>query len=152
MANDHIPNGVRQSTRGMQKKIKNVRSADCVVGGFDARRRIKKIGSLLLGLYDGKGLLNHVGFNIVPKQHTKSRNLTRKLQALSSHRGLQVQNLGGPSRWSTKRSAQWEPVKPKLVLSRFVTITLPKVASVTGRNSCPRPDKAPRQCTMERVK
>ena len=46
---------------GMQK-IKNYRSADCVVGGFRYNEGKRTVGSLLLGLYDEQGLLNHVGF------------------------------------------------------------------------------------------
>src|SRR5215471_2589613 len=47
--------------KGMQK-VKRLRTADCVVGGFRYASRARVVGSLLLGLYDRQGLLNHVGF------------------------------------------------------------------------------------------
>lgn len=48
--------------RNSMVKIKNLRTADCVVGGFRYGSKEKQVGSLLLGLYDEAGLLNHVGF------------------------------------------------------------------------------------------
>ena len=54
----HINPGNRE---GMQK-IKNLRTADCVVGGFRYGHKGRYVGSLLLGLYDEGGLLHHVGF------------------------------------------------------------------------------------------
>ena len=49
--------------RSAMRKIKRIRTADCVVGGFRYASKGGQIGSLLLGLYDEKGLLNHVGFS-----------------------------------------------------------------------------------------
>ena len=103
---------------GMQK-IKNFRSADCVVGGFRyATNRLdgkKVVGSLLLGLYDDEGLLHHVGFTSAIKQQDKPA-LTAKLEPLIAKPGFTGNAPGGPSRWSTERSAQWCPLKPKLVV------------------------------------
>jgi ATP-dependent DNA ligase len=56
--------------RGMQK-IKNFRSADCVVGGFRCNENSPLVGSLLLGLYDRNGRLNHVGFTSTIKREDK---------------------------------------------------------------------------------
>src|SRR5215212_10445791 len=103
---------------GMQK-IKKFRSADCVIGGFRyATNRIanrKVVGSLLLGLYDDQGLLHHVGFTSAIKQADKPA-LTSKLEPLIQSPGFTGNAPGGPSRWSTERSAQWCPLKPKLVV------------------------------------
>src|SRR6201999_1593195 len=52
----------RSGERDGMQKIKNFRSADCVVGGFRYGSKTKVVGSLLLGLYDAEGLLHHVGF------------------------------------------------------------------------------------------
>ena len=81
---------------GMQK-IKNFRSADCVVGGFRyATNRLngkKVVGSLLLGLYDDEGLLHHVGFTSAIKQQDKPA-LTAKLEPLIAKTGIYRQRAG----------------------------------------------------------
>jgi ATP-dependent DNA ligase len=61
-------------------KVKNIRTADCVIGGFRYATGSKLIGSLLLGLYDDAGLLHHVGFTSAFKSHDK-RELTKKFEA-----------------------------------------------------------------------
>jgi ATP-dependent DNA ligase len=146
---DDIP--YQSGNRSGMQKIKNLRSADCVVGGFRYGEGEKKIGSLLLGLYDEKGLLNHVGFTS-SLSADKKRNLTRKLQALIQPPGFTGSKPGGPSRWSTERSAQWEPLKPKLV----VEVCYDHFSEGRFRHGTRfmrwRPDKAPRQCTMEQVR
>ena len=98
------------------QKIKNYRSADCVVGGFRYNEGQRVVGSLLLGLYDDDGLLHHVGFTSSLKRDEKPA-LTKKLEALIAPPGFTGDAPGGPSRWSTKRSAEWQPLKPKLVES-----------------------------------
>jgi ATP-dependent DNA ligase len=139
---------------GMQK-IKNFRSADCVVGGFRyATNKLdgKRVaGSLLLGLYDEDGLLHHVGFTSAIKQHDKPA-LTAKLEPLIAKPGFTGNAPGGPSRWSTERSAQWCPLKPKLV----VEVTYDHFSGERFRHGTSilrwRPDKAPRQCTFDQLK
>ena len=49
--------------RSAMRKIKRIRTADCVVGGFRYASKGGEVGSLLLGLYDEEGKLNHVGFS-----------------------------------------------------------------------------------------
>ena len=75
----------------------------------------KLIGSLLLGLYDDAGLLHHVGFTSAFKT-TDKRALTKKFEALRKPPGFTGNAPGGPSRWSTERSGEWEPVDPKVVV------------------------------------
>jgi ATP-dependent DNA ligase len=142
------------SRDGMQK-IKNFRSADCVVGGFRYASKLiggkKMVGSLLLGLYDDAGLLHHVGFTSAIKQHEKPA-LTVKLEPLIAKPGFTGNAPGGPSRWSTERSAQWCPLKPKLVIE----VSYDHFSGERFRHGTSilrwRPDKAPKQCTFEQLK
>jgi ATP-dependent DNA ligase len=134
---------------GMQK-IKQQRTVDCVVGGFRYATSGKVVGSLLLGLYDDEGLLHHVGFTS-SMPHAERNALTTKLEKLIALPGFTGKAPGGPSRWSTKRSSEWEPLKPKLV----VEVEYDHFTSGRFRHGTRlvrwRPDKAPRQCRMEQV-
>jgi ATP-dependent DNA ligase len=139
---------------GMQK-IKKFRSADCVVGGFRyATNKVnnrKVVGSLLLGLYDDEGLLHHVGFTSAIKQQEKPA-LTARLEPLIAKPGFTGNAPGGPSRWSTDRSAQWCPLKPKLV----VEVCYDHFSGERFRHGTSilrwRPDKAPQQCAFDQLK
>jgi len=137
--------------RGAMQKIKNFRSADCVVGGFRYNEGKDVVGSLLLGLYDDAGLLDHIGFTSNIRRDEK-RALTRKLEKLIAPPGFTGGKPGGPSRWSTERSAEWQPLKPKLV----VEVCYDHFSGGRFRHGTRlmrwRPDKAPRQCTMEQVR
>jgi ATP-dependent DNA ligase len=131
-------------------KVKNIRSADCVVGGFRYASGTKVIGSLLLGLCDDAGLLHHVGFTSAFKAADK-RELTRKFEALRKPPGFTGSAPGGPSRWSTERTGEWEPVDPKIV----VEVAYDHFTGGRFRHGTKiirwRSDKAPRQCTMDQV-
>ncbi len=96
-------------------KIKNLRTADCVVGGFRYGAKGKQVGSLLLGLYNEDGLLDHVGFCSGIAAADRAA-LTKKLEDLIQPPGFTGSKPGGPSRWSTERSTEWEPLAPQLVL------------------------------------
>ncbi len=139
----------RAGDRSGMQKIKHYRSADCVVGGFRYNEGSSLVGSLLLGLYDKKGLLHHVGFTATIKQQDKAA-LTRKLKPLAGPPGFTGNASGGPSRWSTKRYAAWVPLKPKLV----VEVCYDHFTGDRFRHGTRllrwRPDKAPRQCTLIR--
>jgi ATP-dependent DNA ligase len=136
--------------RGGMQKIKNYRSADCVVGGFRYNQGKRTVGSLLLGLYDKAGLLNHVGFTSSISSKDKPA-LTKKLEALIAPPGFTGNTPGGPSRWSTERSAEWQPLKPRLVVEvGFDHFSGGRFRHGTGLLRW-RPDKAPRQCTMDQV-
>ena len=96
-------------------KVKKQRTADCVVRGFRYERNSPLVGSLLLGLYNAEGRLDHVGFTAT--LHTLDRKeLTEKLERLSVPPGFDGNAPGGPSRWSTERSAEWQPLRPDLVV------------------------------------
>jgi ATP-dependent DNA ligase len=132
------------------RKMKHMRTADCVVGGFRYGSNAKVIGSLLLGLYDGGGLLHHVGFCSSMKA-TERAKLTPKLERLIRKPGFTGRAPGGPSRWSTGRSSEWEPLAPKLV----VEVKYDHFSGGRFRHGTSflrwRPDKDPTQCTMEQV-
>jgi ATP-dependent DNA ligase len=134
---------------GMQK-LKQKRTADCVVGGFRYASKGSLIGSLLLGLYDEEGLLNHVGFCSALSAAERAE-LTPKLEALVQEPGFTGQAPGGPSRWSTARTGEWKPLATKLVVEvEYDHFTGGRFRHGTGFLRW-RPDKAPRQCTMKQV-
>ena len=96
-------------------KIKWQRTADCVVGGFRYLEKRPIVGSLLLGLYNREGLLDHIGFTSSIQSKERPA-LTTKLRQLIKTPGFTGKAPGGPSRWSTKRSSEWEPLVPRLVV------------------------------------
>jgi ATP-dependent DNA ligase len=100
--------------RTAMQKVKRMRTADCVVGGFRYASKGRVIGSLLLGLYDEKGLLDHVGFTSSFSEAEKEE-LTTILEPLIKAPGFTGNKPGGPSRWSPKRSSEWEPLETRLV-------------------------------------
>ena len=131
-------------------KVKQQRTADCVVGGFRYAEKKKEVGSLLLGLYDDAGLLNHVGFTsaIAAKERPA---LTRKLEKLIEPPGFTGDAPGGPSRWNTERTTQWQPLKPVLVVEvKYDQVTGRRFRHGTGFVRW-RPEKDPRQCTYEQL-
>jgi ATP-dependent DNA ligase len=139
----------REGERAMIK-VKRQRTADCVVGGFRYGRDSDLVGSLLLGLYDEAGLLNHVGFTSSLAAADKPA-LTRRLEALAGPPGFTGDAPGGPSRWSDERSSQWTPLRPELV----VEVSFDHVSAGRFRHGTRllrfRPDKAPEQCREEQI-
>ncbi len=137
---------------GAMVKIKNHRTADCVVGGFRYGTKTKEVGSLLLGLYNEEGLLDHVGFTSGFAGIDK-RELTRKLEGLIGGKGFTGAAPGGPSRWSKGgRSAEWKPLEPVLV----VEVEYDHFSGRRFRHGTRllrfRPEKKPGACKLEQVK
>ena len=131
-------------------KIKRMRSADCVVGGFRYETKGRQVGSLLLGLYDEEGRLDHVGFTSGIADAEKPA-LTKRLEALIEPPGFTGDAPGGPSRWANARSAEWQPLRPELVAEvRYDHVTGGRFRHGT-RFLRWRPDKAPAQCTFEQM-
>ena len=133
-------------------KIKNLRTADCVVGGFRYGSNTKTVASLLLGLYDDKGLLNHCGFTSGLAKEDKAE-LTKKLEKLIEKPGFTGLAPGGPSRWSKDgRSADWHPLKPTLV----VEVQYDHFSGHRFRHGTRllrwRPEKKPASCKLAQVK
>jgi ATP-dependent DNA ligase len=140
----------RSGDRTGMQKIKLMRTADCVVGGFRYGTNSKNVGSLLLGLYDKEGLLDHIGFCSSIKASERAA-LTRRLEALIAPPGFTGRAPGGPSRWSTERSAEWEPLKPSLVVEvRYDHFSQGRFRHGTKFLRF-RPDKLPKQCTLDQV-
>ncbi len=131
-------------------KVKRMRTADCVVGGFRYAAGSKLVGSLLLGLYDAEGRLDHVGFTATISNAERAV-LTRRLEALVAPPGFTGSAPGGPSRWSTERTGEWEPLRPELV----VEVRYDHVSGDRFRHGTRllrwRPDKAARQCNFEQL-
>ena len=140
----------RSGERDGMQKVKRMRTADCVVGGFRYASKGKVVGSLLLGLYDDEGLLHHVGFTSSFNEAQK-KELTAKLEPLIKPPGFTGNKPGGPSRWSTKRSAEWEPLATKLV----VEVQYDHFTGGRFRHGTKflrwRPDKKPKQCLVTQV-
>jgi ATP-dependent DNA ligase len=132
-------------------KIKRMRTADCVVGGFRYEQDSREVGSLLLGLYDAAGCLNHVGFTATISDAERPA-LTRRLEALAGGEGFTGDAPGGPSRWSQGRSTEWTPLRPELVVEvRYDHVTGERFRHGTKLIRF-RPDKAPRQCAMDQLR
>jgi ATP-dependent DNA ligase len=142
--------GYESGERTAAVKVKRIRTADCVVGGFRYATGTRVIGSLLLGLYGDDGLLNHIGF-ISGFKASDRHALTEKFEPLRKQPGFTGNAPGGPSRWSTERSGEWQPVAPKIV----VEVAYDHFTGGRFRHGTRflrwRPDKNPRQCTMDQL-
>jgi len=139
----------RSGERAMVK-VKQQRTADCVVGGFRYAEKKKEVGSLLLGLYDDEAKLNHVGFTSAIPAKARPQ-LTKELEKLIKPPGFTGSAPGGPSRWNTERSMAWQPLKPVLVVEvRYDQVTSGRFRHGTSIMRW-RPDKDPRQCTYEQL-
>jgi ATP-dependent DNA ligase len=141
----------RSGERDGMQKVKRMRTADCVVGGFRYATKGKVVGSLLLGLYDEAGLLHHAGYTSSFNELEK-KELTKKLEPLIAPPGFTGNKPGGPSRWSTKKTSEWEPLQTKLV----VEVQYDHFTGGRFRHGTKflrwRPDKKPKQCSFEQVK
>jgi ATP-dependent DNA ligase len=145
----------RAGARDGMQKIKLLRSADCVVGGFRyAEKKLanrKVVGSLLLGLYDKSSLLHHVGFTSGIRSSDR-RALTDRLEKLVTSQSFTGNTPGGPSRWTTKRSDEWKAVRPTDV----VEVSYDHISGGRFRHGTKiirwRPDKKPSQCRMDQLR
>jgi ATP-dependent DNA ligase len=136
--------------RSAMQKIKLIRTADCVVGGFRWASKGGKVGSLLLGLYDGDGKLNHVGFSSSFNVEERG-DLEKVLKPYMGGEGFSGAAPGGPSRWATERSAEWEPLSPKLVCEvRYDHFSGGRFRHGTKFLRW-RPEKNPKSCTYDQL-
>jgi ATP-dependent DNA ligase len=142
--------GLYQAGERAMLKVKQHRSADCVVGGF---RRVKEgdgVASLLLGLYDDAGQLNHVGFTsgISAAQRVE---MLQRLDPLIEAPGFTGKAPGGPSRWNNGQESEWEPLRSELV----VEVLYDQVTGDRFRHGTKllrwRLDKEPSQCLMDQL-
>jgi ATP-dependent DNA ligase len=128
-------------------KVKCLRTADCVVGGFRYADKSRDVGSLLLSLYNSAGELDHVEFTSGFADIDRPE-LTKTLEKLCKAPGFTGKAPGGPSRWCTERSGEWQPLAPKLIAE----VRYDHVSGDRFRHGTKflrwRPDKAPGQCTF----
>src|SRR3989449_249175 len=145
-------------------KIKHVRTADCVVAGFRWDKSGKDaVGSLLLGLYDDEGRLQHVGVTsafamAMRKQLVKELAPLRK-DALRKHpwaewASAQAESSrmpGGQSRWSAGKDLSWEPLR----IERVCEVKYDHMEGDRFRHATAfqrwRPDKQPRDCRYDQL-
>jgi ATP-dependent DNA ligase len=129
-------------------KVKQQRTADCVVGGY--RKGKNGVGSLLLGLYDRQGKLDYVGFTSSFSNEDRAA-LAKKLARDEGPSPFTGSSPGGASRWSHGRNTEWVPLKGDLVAE----VTYDQVTGGRFRHGTTflrwRSDKRPDQCTREQL-
>ena len=150
-------------------KVKHERDCDCVVAGFRWHKDAHgtAVGSLLLGLFDDKGVLHHVGvaasFTAVKRRELVEYLAPYRESALASHpwkawageaheAGGEGQRMpGGKSRWSQGKDLSWEPLRPELV----VEVAYDHMQGTRFRHTAHfrrwRTDKAPAECTYAQL-
>jgi ATP-dependent DNA ligase len=156
------------SNQRVMLKVKHDRECDCVVAGFrwHARSNADAVGSLLLGLYDDAGQLQHVGvaasFSIAKRHELVDTLAPYRDDALYDHPWRQWASLGegaaeerrmpgGKSRWSQGKNLAWEPLRPELV----VEVGYDHMQGTRFRHTAQfrrwRSDKPPRDCTFAQL-
>ena len=145
-------------------KIKHVRTADCVVAGFRWHKSGKDaVGSLLLGLYDKRGALQHVGvtsaFTMATRRALVHELVPLRIAALKNHPWRDWADAGGEnsrmpgaqSRWSSGKDLSWEPLRP----DRVCEVKYDHMQGDRFRHATIfqrwRPDKRPEDCTYEQL-
>jgi len=131
-------------------KVKRIRTADCVVGGFRYGTNSRQVGSILLGLFNAAGELDHVGFCSSFSAAEKPQ-VTEIVEALAGGHGFTGKAPGGPSRWSTERTSEYVPLRHELVVEvAFDQVTGDRFRHGTTFHRW-RPDKAPEQCRIDQL-
>jgi len=159
-------NGTYQTGKRAMIKVKHARTAECVVAGFRWHKDGKNtlIGSLLLGLYDDKGVLHHVGVTSAFSMEMR-RQLAREFKPLrenalekhpwrewadaESHAGTRMP--GGQSRWSAGKDLSWEPLR----IERVCEVKYDHMQGDRFRHAAIflrwRPDKKPKDCRYDQL-
>ena len=132
-------------------KVKQRRTADCVVGGYRLSKSKDGVGSLLLGLYDDRGTLHFVGHTSSFKA-AERRRLLEQLRPLEGGEAFKDgRTPGGPSRWNAGRELNWVPLRPELVCE----VSYDKMQGDRFRHASTfvrwRDDKEPPECTLDQV-
>jgi ATP-dependent DNA ligase len=158
--------GAYEPNKRAMIKVKHERECDCVVAGFRWHKngRGEAVGSLLLGLYDDAGALQHVGV-VASFTDAKRRELVATLapyreNALAGHpwkewgghaEAVGQRMPGAQSRWSGGKDLSWEPLRPELV----VMVAFDHMQGTRFRHTAQfrrwRPDKPPRDCTYAQL-
>jgi len=142
--------GYLSGDRDGMVKIKRIRTADCVVGGLRKAQSGTGLGSLLLGLYNDEGELDHVGFSS-SFTAAERKEIEKVVKPYQGRGGFTGKAPGGPSRWSQGRSTEWIPLDPVLVCEvRYDHFSGGRFRHGTKFLRW-RPDKDPEACTFEQV-
>ena len=146
-------------------KVKHARTADCVVAGFRWHKdgKNERVGSLLLGLYDKKGHLQHVGvtsaFSMAARKELVKELRPLRENAIADHpwrdwaeaSGVTGRMPGGQSRWSAGKDLSWEALRPE----RVCEVKYDHMQGDRFRHAAIflrwRPDKPPEECTYEQL-
>lgn len=155
----------RPGERAMQK-VKHLRTADCVVAGY-REHTDGGVGSLLLGLYDDRGVLHHVGvasgFDSRLRARLAGEVAPYRARALEDHPWKHLADAaagavvsgrrvpGGPSRWSAGKDLAWEPLRVELVAEVAYEHLQGDRFRHTARLLRWRPDREPGSCTYEQL-
>ncbi len=132
-------------------KVKHLRTAECVVGGYRLNKTGDGIGSLLLGLYDESGTLHYVGHTSSFKARER-RALLEELHALEGGQSFgQGRTPGGPSRWTGGKNVSWVALKPE----RVCEVSYDHLQGDRFRHAATfkrwRPDKLPQECLFDQI-
>jgi len=161
-----LATGVYESDRRVMLKVKHERDCDCVVAGFRWYKNSEEtaIGSLLLGLYDEAGSLQHVGvcssFKMERRRELVEYLAPYREDAMKGHPWKSWAGTaddgehrmpGGQSRWSQGKDLSWEPMRPELV----VEVAYEHMQGNRFRHMAQfrrwRIDKKPADCTFEQL-
>lgn len=168
-----LPSGPYEPDKRTMLKVKHERDCDCVVAGFRWHKGSEKtaVGSLLLGLFDDAGALQHVGV-VASFTAQKRRELVELLgpyreNALEGHpwrewamadfgEGAAQRRPGASSRWSQGKDLSWEPVRPELVVEvAYDHMQGSHMQGTRFRHTAQfrrwRDDKAPADCTFAQL-
>lgn len=131
------------------RKVKQLRTADCVIGGY-RKTKSGTVASLLLGLFNRDGLLDLVGFSSAFPARERAT-LAKKLKAHEGGEGFTGKAPSGPSRWNPSKTNDYVPLRPSLVAE----VIYDQVTAGRFRHGTKllrwRPDKAARQCTFDQL-
>jgi len=157
--------GVYEPGKRAMIKVKHARTADCVVAGFRWHKdgRGERIGSLLLGLYDDRGRLHHVGvtssFTMSRRRELVDELAPLRERALDDHpwrdwagyEGEATRMPGGQSRWSAGKDLSWEPLR----IERVCEVKYDHMQGSRFRHAATflrwRPDKRPEDCRYDQL-
>jgi ATP-dependent DNA ligase len=146
-------------------KVKHARTADCVVAGFRWHKSGKGVvGSLLLGLYDDRGVLQHVGvtssFTMAMRRQLAAELEPLRKNAFENHPWKEWAQAdaggfdrmpGAQSRWSAGKDLSWEPLR----IERVVEVKYDHLQGNRFRHAATflrwRPDKPPRECRYDQL-
>jgi ATP-dependent DNA ligase len=156
--------GIYEPGKRVMLKVKHERECDCVVAGFRWHKGSERsaVGSLLLGLYDDNGALQHVGvcgsFTAAKRKELVGLLAPYRTSELSAHpwrdwaeADAASRRPGAVSRWSQGKDLSWEPLRPELVAEVAYDHMQGSRFRHTAQFRRWRPDKPPRDCTFAQL-